>query len=109
MFGKKKKEEKKLGQSFDRILNYSFKDSENIDKQLIDLADILIANRPLLANFESVNNIGDVNHAVSFLSGVVYALDGEVYCLGAETRLFASGKAFEDGSLLRYLKDFAEK
>ena len=102
MFGKKKNEERKLGTAFDRLLNYTFKEDEDMD-----LADIVIANRPLLANFEQIKSIGEVNHAVSFLSGVVYALNGEVYCLGDETRLFATGKAFEDGSLQRYVKDFA--
>ena len=46
------------------------------------------------------------NHRTSFLSGVVYALDGSVYRLGDETRLFATGKAFEDGTLKKYIKDF---
>ena len=101
MFGKKKNEERKLGTAFDRLLNYTFKEDEDMDTQLLDLADIVIANRPLLANFEQIKSIGEVNHAVSFLSGVVYALNGE------ETRLFATGKAFEDGSLQRYVKDFA--
>ena len=102
-----KNEERKLGTAFDRLLNYTFKEDEDMDTQLLDLADIVIANRPLLANFEQIKSIGEVNHAVSFLSGVVYALNGEVYCLGDETRLFATGKAFEDGSLQRYVKDFA--
>ncbi len=109
MFGKKKKEERKIGSSFDRLLNYTFKNDENLDEQLLDLADILIANRPLLANFEEMQSIGEVNHIISFLAGVVYALGGEVHSLGNETRLFATAKAFEDGSLQRYIKDFAEK
>ena len=51
-------------------------------------------------------NIGEVNYVVSFLSGVVYALEGTVYRFGDETRLFASGRAFEDGTLKKYIKDF---
>lgn len=106
MFGKKKKEERKLGTSFDRLLHYNFKDGEDIDVQLLDLADVLMANRAVLVNFEEIPSIGEVNHAISFLSGVVYALGGAVYRLGDETRLFATGKTFEDGSLQRYIKDF---
>ncbi len=106
MFGKKKKPEIKLGSSFDRILNHSFKKDEDIDSQLLDLADILIANRPLLLNFEEIESLGEINHAVSFLAGVVYALNGEVYRLGEETRLFATGVALEDGSIQGYIKDF---
>lgn len=109
MFNKKKKEERKIGTAFDRLLNYNFKKEEDIDSQLLDLADIVIANRPLLTNFEEIENVSEVNNAVAFLAGVVYALGGEVHSLGSETRLFASGKAFEDGSLQKYIRDFAEK
>lgn len=109
MFNKKKKEERKIGTAFDRLLNYNFKKDEDIDSQLFDLADIVIANRPLLTNFEEIESVSEVNNAVAFLSGVVYALDGEVHSLGAETRLFATRKAFEDGSLQKYIRDFAEK
>ena len=106
MFNKNKRKESKLGSSFDRLLNYTFKDDEDMDTQLLDLADIVMANRPLLANFEEIKSVGNVNHAISFLSGVVYALDGEVHRLGEETRLFATGEALEDGTLQRYIKDF---
>lgn len=106
MFGKRKNEERKIGSAFDRLLNYTFKKDEDIDVQLLELADIIIANRPLLANFEEMENINEVNHTISFLSGVVYALGGAVYRLGDETRLFATAKAFEDGTLQKYIKDF---
>lgn len=106
MFGKNKKQEKKLGTAFDRLYNYTFRKDEDLDAQLIDLADSLMNNRPLLINFEQITSIGEVNHAILFLSGVVYALNGTVYRLGNETRLFASGAAFEDGTLQKYIKDF---
>lgn len=105
MLGKKKKEEKNLGSSFDRLLQYALK-NEDIDTQLIDLADIIITNRPIIINFEAVSSVGEVNYVVSFLSGVTYALEGEAYRFGDETRLFASGKALEDGTVKRYIKDF---
>lgn len=106
MFGKNKKEEKKLGSAFDRLLNYTFKKDEDMDTQLIELADMVIANRPLLANFEQLESLNKVNNAIAFLSGVIYAQDGEMYILSKETRLFATGKALEDGSLKKYIKDF---
>ncbi len=108
MFGSKKKEIRKLGSAFDRLLNYTFKKDENMNTQLIDLADILMANRPLLANFEEIKSVSEVNYAISFLSGVVYALGGTVYSLSNETRLFATGVAFEDGTLQKYVKDFGK-
>lgn len=106
IIGRKKKEIRKLGSAFDRLLNYTFKKDEDINSQLLDLADIVMANRPLLANFEEIKSIGEVNYAISFLSGVVYALGGTVYSLGSEVRLFATGEAFEDGTLQKYIKDF---
>ena len=109
MFGSKRKEIRKIGSAFDRLLNYTFKKDEDMNTQLIDLADILMANRPLLANFEEIKNVSEVNYAISFLSGVVYALGGTVYSLGNETRLFATGVAFEDGTLQKYVKDFGKE
>lgn len=106
MLGKKRKEEKNLGSSFDRLLNYTLKKNEDINIQLLELANIIMANRPILINFEEIKSIGEVNYVVSFLSGVVYALEGTVYRFGDETRLFASGRAFEDGTLKKYIKDF---
>ena len=52
MFGKRKKQERKIGSAFDRLLNYTFKKDEDMNTQLLDLADIVINNRPLLDNFE---------------------------------------------------------
>lgn len=106
---KNKNEIRKLGSAFDRLLNYSFKNNDDINAQLVSLADIVIANRPLLANFEELESVGEINNAIAFLSGVVYALGGEVYCLGKETRLFATGEAFKDGSLQKYIKDFGNE
>ena len=109
MFGSKRKEIRKIGSTFDRLLNYTFKKDEDLNTQLIDLADILMANRPLLANFEEIKSVSEVNYAISFLSGVVYALGGSVYSLGNESRLFATKVAFEDGTLLKYVKDFGKE
>lgn len=106
MLGKRRKEEKNLGSAFDRLLNYTLRKNEDINIQLMELADIIMANRPVLINFEEISSIGEVNYVVSFLSGVVYALSGTVYRFGDETRLFASGRAFEDGTLKKYIKDF---
>ena len=42
---------------------------------------------------------------VAFLTGVVYATDGETHRLGKETFLFGSEVAFEDGTLHQYTKE----
>lgn len=106
--GRKKKEIIKIGSAFDRLLNYAFKKDEDMNAQLLDLAEYLMANRPVLANFEEIKNLTEVNYAIAFLSGIVYALGGSVYSLGCETRLFATAEAFQDGTLQKYIKDFGQ-
>ena len=51
MFGKRKKQERKIGSAFDRLLNYTFKKDEDMNTQLLDLADIVINNRPLPVSY----------------------------------------------------------
>ena len=40
---------------------------------------------------------------LTFLAGVVYALNGEVHKTGVKTFLFASGASYEDGTLKQYI------
>ena len=56
MFGSKRKEIRKIGSAFDRLLNYTLTKDEDLNTHLIDLADILMANRPILANFEEIKS-----------------------------------------------------
>ena len=86
MFGRKKKVEQ-LGTAFDRLLNYNYLKNKSIDEQFIELADVLITHRPVVINFEEIQSGHEIDRAVAFLSGIVYALNGEVHRLGAETFL----------------------
>lgn len=104
MFGKKKKEEK-LGNAFDRLLNYCFVTTKSIDEQFIELGSILMQNRPIAVNFEDVSPNTEIDRAVAFLSGVTYALNGEVFRLGNKTFLFASSIALDDGTIRYYVSD----
>lgn len=102
---RKKKREEQLGTAFDRLLNYNFITTKTLDEQFIELAEILITNRPIIANFEEIRTVAEVDRAVAFLSGVVYALNGEVHRIGKETFLFATEIALKDGSLRYYVSD----
>lgn len=102
---KKKKREQALGTSFDRLLNYNFTKNRSIDEQFIELADIIIENRPVAINFEEIASATEIDRAVAFLSGVIYALDGEVHRLGEKTFLFASAVALSDGTINYYVSD----
>ena len=105
MFGKKKRTEAKIGTAFESLLFYSMDPSRNIDEQAFELADCITAHRAVICNFEKIESIDDVNRVVAFLSGVVYATDGETHRLGKETFLFGSEVAFEDGTLHQYTKE----
>lgn len=60
------KTRKKNRFSFRSVVKLYFQKDEDMNTQLLDLADIVINNRPLLANFEEIASIGEVNHAISF-------------------------------------------
>lgn len=107
MFGRKKKIEQ-LGSSFDRLLNYNYLKNKSIDEQFIEIADVLITNRPVVINFEEITSGHEIDRAVAFLSGIVYALNGEVHRLGNETFLFATEEALKDGSLRYYINDVGQ-
>ncbi|MGM9899894.1 MAG: cell division protein SepF [Bacilli bacterium] len=102
---KKKNKEQALGTSFDRLLNYNYTPSKSIDEQFIELAEVLMENRPIAINFEEISPTTEVDRAVAFLSGVVYALNGEVHRLGPKTFLFASDVALKDGTIRYYISD----
>jgi hypothetical protein len=82
MFGKKKKEtkQKALLTSFDLMQTKTVLSSE----ELLDLCDVVLGGRALLANFERIP-VSDANRMLAFLSGAVYALNGQVHQTGPHT------------------------
>lgn len=107
-WNKKKKEEQELGTSFERLMYYTFVDHKTIDEQFLELADVLLGNRAVVANFEEIHNLSDVNRAVAFLSGICYACEGTVQNIGNETFVFATKKSLADGTIEHYLNDVAK-
>lgn len=106
MFKKKKVSPKEYGTSFDRLLNYNFNLDLDLDDQMLDLADAILGNCPVLVNFEKIKDVNKANHILSFLSGIIYAVGGDSYQIGNESYLIATDKAFEDGSLKKWVKEF---
>ena len=104
MFGKKNKNKNQssgyLLSSFDRLEHRIVNDRS----ELLDLCNVLLENRALLANFEKVS-IEDANYMLTFLSGAVYALKGEVHKIHTKTFLFGSEAEYADGTLKQYLKE----
>ena len=110
MFRKKKKKENKevyprnknLLTSFDKMQYFIIEEKSN--DQMFKLCDTILSGKPVLANFDKLN-AADCNYMLSFISGVVYATDGETMQLGNKLFLFARKEEYEDGSLKQYIKD----
>jgi cell division inhibitor SepF len=101
--------DKKKKRKFDRrnlITAFDLMQSEIVrDKdQLLDLCDIIMKGRAVLANFEKLS-VDDANYMLTFLSGAVYALEGEVHKTGSKTFLFAGKKQYTDGTLHQFIED----
>ena len=108
IWNRKRKEEQEIGTSFERLKYYTFVDYKTIDEQFLELSDVLLGDRAVVANFEGLTNLNEVNRAVSFLSGVCYACEGTVQNIGNETFVFATKKSLEDGTIEHYLSDVAK-
>jgi|GEM_PF-340913 len=101
--GKKKKrkfDRRNLITAFDLMQSEIVKEKD----QLLELCDVLLSGRAVLANFEKLST-EDANYMLTFLSGAVYALDGEVHKTGTKTFLFGGKKQYQDGTLHQFIED----
>ncbi|HHU56429.1 MAG TPA: cell division protein SepF [Acholeplasmataceae bacterium] len=104
-FSEYKTHEKRQGllTAFDKMEYFVFE--EKSDEHMFSLCDTLLKGKPVLANFDKVENANDCNYMLAFISGVVYALEGQAIKLGSRLFLFAGKEELEDGSLLQYVED----
>lgn len=71
------------------------------------LADFLMSGVPLVINFEDYDDI-ESNKVITFLSGVTYAIDGEIEMIQPKIFLFATKDDYKDGSLRKFVKEYKE-
>ena len=71
------------------------------------LADFLLQGIPLITNFENYNDV-ESNKVITFLSGVTYAIDGEIEMIQPKIFLFATKEDYKDGSLRKFVKEYKE-
>ena len=71
------------------------------------LADFLMQGIPLITNFEDYDDI-ESNKVITFLSGVTYAIDGEIEMIQPKIFLFATKEDYKDGSLRKFVKEYKE-
>jgi cell division inhibitor SepF len=98
MFGRKKGKK-----AFDRI-EFILVES---DIDVFKLADKLLKGVPLILNFEQLNDI-DSNKIITFISGVTYAIDGEIEIIKEQIYLFATKEDYKDGSLRTFVNEYKE-
>jgi len=103
-YSNKSKSPKKSGllTSFDRLQYFTVANSSQ--EQLMEMCDIILGGKAILANFDQINS-EEANYMLSFISGVVYATQGEIFKLDNKLFLFGRKEEFEDGSLHQYVED----
>ncbi|MFK5883436.1 MAG: cell division protein SepF [Candidatus Izemoplasma sp.] len=79
--------------------------SKNVD--VLKMANKLLKSVPLIINFEDYGKI-ESNQVITFLSGVIYALDGEIEQIQEEIFLFANKEDYKDGSLRKFIREHKE-
>ncbi|MCK5388562.1 MAG: cell division protein SepF [Candidatus Izimaplasma sp.] len=80
-----------------------------MEKQVdvMKLANKLLKGIPLIINFEDYNEI-EANKVITFLSGVIYALDGEIEIIQPQIFLFATKTDYKDGTLRKFVGEYKE-
>lgn len=99
---RKKKQEVVVEKTTKSIVFHDFNDTS--DEILTKLATHIINEEPVIANLESLD-IDSANKAIAFLSGVVYAIDGEITNIREKIFMFGHKTVYEDGSM----KDFIDQ
>src|SRR5690554_5796668 len=74
------------------------------DNYIVDLAKELVMGKPLILNFRMIN-VDEANKIVSFLSGVIFAINGIIEEIDDKIFLFARKQDFKDGSLKKFIED----
>ena len=77
------------------------------DKYLIKLADEMLQGNPLILSFDALD-IDQANKVIAFLSGVVYAIKGEILNINEKVFMFADQHVYADGTIEDFLKEIVE-
>lgn len=98
------KDEEKVVETSTKIGFEELFDSD--DTYLTKLATEIINGKPLIINLENLD-IDNANKVIAFLSGVVYAIDGEIFNIRERIFLFGNSEVYTDGSVHKFLDDIS--
>ncbi len=109
LFSKRKKKPNQTTEpeltTYDRLIFEKLESDD--DHYLIGLVDKMIKGSPLILNFDLLN-IDQANKVIAFLSGVVYAIKGEIVHIQEKVFLFANKDVYKDGTIEEFLKEIVE-
>ena len=77
------------------------------DIDVYRIADMLMLRKPVIVNFEDYNVI-ESNRVIMFLSGVIYALDGNVEIIREKILAFATKEDLRDKTLRKVISEYKE-
>lgn len=101
-FLKKKKEEPKVIKTANKVMFEQLHEVK--DSHLTKLATNIINGKPLIINLETIG-IDDANKVIAFLSGVIYAIEGEIHPISEKIILFGNSELYTDGSINKLLEE----
>jgi len=91
--------------TFEKIVFNELTDDE--DSYLASLADKMIDGCPLIINLATLD-IDQANKVIAFLSGVTYAINGEVLYIDEKVFMFANSAVYNDGTMEDFLKEIVK-
>ncbi|WP_035369525.1 cell division protein SepF [Acholeplasma hippikon] len=100
LFGKKKQNEIEI-LTAERILMEQLRNDD--DAYITKLARQMMEGAPLILNFDQLH-IDRANKVISFMSGVVYAISGQIVEINETTYLFGNKDLYTDGSVEAWLR-----
>lgn len=100
--GKTKRGTNGLLTTFDRMEYYTAEIGD--EEEMFKICDTILGGKAVLANFDKLE-AEKANHILAFISGVVYATEGQIFKLDNRLFVFGRKEEYEDGSLLQYIED----
>ncbi|HBT59477.1 MAG TPA: hypothetical protein DEA45_01480 [Acholeplasmataceae bacterium] len=91
--------------SFERIIFEHITTDE--DEYIMTLAQELLSGNPLVLNFEE-QSPDSANKIMAFLSGVIFAVEGQIVQISQKVFLFAREQDFKDGTLKQFIDEYKE-